>query len=54
VPEHWENNFTASHEMINYLLADLSKEKRVVAATSIRKYALLFDELSRFEELTLL
>jgi len=47
--ERWEKNFIASHEMINYLLADLSKEKRVVAATSIRKYALLFDELSRFE-----
>lgn len=49
VPERWEHNLKVSHEMMNFLLSDLNQEQRLVAAASIRNYALLFDELSRFE-----
>lgn len=45
-PEKWENNAKVAHQVINYLLEDLSSDQRVTAALNIREYAELFTELS--------
>ena len=49
LPDQWENNLTVSHEMMNFLLSDLTKEQSATAAKSIRDYANLFEELSQID-----
>jgi len=49
LPEQWERNLTVTYEMMNFLLSDLTKEQSTTAATSIRSYAKLFEELSQLD-----
>lgn len=49
MPQQWERNLTVTHEMMNFLLSDLTMEQSVIAANSILDYAQLFEELSQLD-----